>query len=52
MSGNSRDTNALGFIEKVPNPDPGVAHVHTRIHESLETGQLCTKKQEFKASSN
>lgn len=52
MSGNSRDTNALGFIDRIPNADPGVAHIHTRIHESLETGVLSAKRQEFKASSN
>jgi NLR family CARD domain-containing protein 3 len=52
MSGNSRDTNALGFIDRIPNADPGVAHIHTRIHESLETGVLSEKRQEFKASSN
>jgi len=52
MSGNSRDTNALGFIDKLPNQDPGIAHIHTRIHESLETGVLSEKKREFKASSN
>ena len=52
MSGNSRDTNALGFIYKKSNYDPGVAHVHTRIHQSLETWSLNSKRKEFKASSN
>ena len=52
MIGNSKDTNALGFIEKKPSFDPGLAHIHTRIHESLETGVLSHKRREFKASSN
>lgn len=52
MSGNYRDTNALGFINKLSSPDPGIAHVHTRIHESLETGVLSEKRRQFKASSN
>lgn len=52
MSGNARDTNALGFLDKLPNSDPGVVHIHTRIHESLETGVLSEKRREFKASSN
>ena len=52
MSGNSRDTSALGFIDKLPSKDPGAAHIHTRIHESLETGLLSEKRRQFKASSN
>lgn len=49
MSGNSRDTNALGFIDRMPNHDPGIAHFHTRIPENLETGTLNLKKRKFKA---
>lgn len=41
MSGNSKDTNSLGFIQKKSNYDPGLAHIHTRIHESLEFGPQC-----------
>ena len=52
MSGNSKDTDALGFLTKQSNKDPGIAHIHTRIHESLETGLLSEKKRQFKASSN
>lgn len=52
MTGNSRDTNALGFIDKIPSQDPGIAHIHTRMHESLETGLLSEKRRKFKASSN
>lgn len=40
MTGNSKDTNALGFINKKPSIDPALAHIHTRIHESLETWTL------------
>lgn len=52
MSGNQIDTNALGFIQKISNYDPGHAHIHTRIPESLETGVLCEKKRTFNATSN
>lgn len=52
MSGNSSDTTALGFLDKVANNDPGVAHIHTRMHESLETGVLSEKRRQFNASSN
>ncbi|CAI2364501.1 unnamed protein product [Moneuplotes crassus] len=52
MVGNSRDTSSLGFLDKILNDDPAAAHIHTRIHESLETGVLTERKRQFKVSSN
>lgn len=52
MVGNSKDTSSLGFLDKIPDDDPAAAHIHTRIHESLETGVLTERKRQFKVSSN